>query len=69
VSGRQGSLRGVRHSLPSMLLDLVGSSVLGVVFGIWGHRHMGRRGMTLGFFGGGLAWLLVAAWLQAAFGG
>jgi hypothetical protein len=52
-----------------MLLDLVGSSVLGVVFGIWGHRHMGRRGMTLGFFGGGLAWLLVAAWLQAALGG
>jgi hypothetical protein len=57
------------HSLLNMLLDLVGSSVLGVAFGIWGHRHMGRRGMTLGFFGGGLAWLLVAAWLQAAFGG
>ena len=29
---------------------------------------MGRRGMTLGFLGGGLAWLLVAAWLQAALG-
>jgi hypothetical protein len=52
-----------------MLLDLVGSSVLGVALGIWGHRHMGRRGMTLGFVGGGLAWLLVAAWLQAAFAG
>jgi hypothetical protein len=50
------------------LTDLLGSSVLGLAGAIWGHRALGRRGMSLGLFGGSLAWILVSAWLHAAFG-
>ena len=48
------------------IIDLIGSSVFGLVLGIWGHRAMGRRGMNLGLFGGALVWMVLAASFRAA---
>lgn len=51
-----------------MFLDLLGSTVLGTVLAIWGHGHLERRGMTLGFVVGGIAWLPIGAALRNLFG-
>ena len=51
-----------------MFLDLLGSTVLGTVLAIWGHRNLERHGMTLGFVVGGIAWLPVGAALHNLFG-